>query len=204
MVALSLANPESAAAVDLFPIDNIVRGVIGGAASFTSDQVAGAAVASLLGVVKFLIGDLDKDFGKQMVGFLVGIPDYANPRHAAINRYADYTQSIAWGLLGLVLVGSALRYWAAGYCSTSAGDAVMAFQRTAAAAAGLVVLQPAWHFATVSMNKLTWALMHGPGVGDSINYVFISALSPVGMPSAPAPLFGGLVMLGMLACAIWL
>ena len=86
LVALSLANPESAAAVDLFPIDNIVRGVIGGAASFTSDQVAGAAVASLLGVVKFLIGDLDKDFGKQMVGFLLGIPDYANPRHAALNR----------------------------------------------------------------------------------------------------------------------
>ena len=54
------------------------------------------------------------------------------------------------------------------------------------------------------MNKLTWALLHGPGVGDSINYVFVSALSPVGMPSAPAPLFGGLVMLGMLACAIWL
>src|SRR4051794_18654737 len=182
LVALSFANPQSAAAVDLFPIDNIVRGVIGGAASFTSDQVAGAAVASLLGIVKFLVGDLDHEFGRQMVGFLLGLPDYASPRHVALNRYADYVQSIAWGLLGLVLVGSALRYWAAGYCTTSAGDALMAFQRTASAAAGLVVLEPAWHFATVGVNKLTWALMHGPGIGDSLNDVFVGALSPVGTP----------------------
>src|SRR4051794_41881892 len=100
---VSVVSPAPASAVDLFPLDDIVRGVIGGGASFASDQVAGAAVASLLGVVKFLVGDLDVGLGREMVTFLLGVPDYTGPRHAGLNRYAEYVQAIAWGVLGLVL-----------------------------------------------------------------------------------------------------
>jgi hypothetical protein len=198
-----LCKPDTASAVDLFPLDDIVRGVIGGGASFASDQVAGAAVASLLGVVKFLVGDLGSGLGQHLVSFLLAVPDYTSAHYRALNTYADYVDAIAWGLLGLVLTGSALRYWAAGYSAGSAGDALMALQRTASAAAGLVVLRPGWHFATLGVNKLTWALSTGPGVGEHPDKLFIEAVG-FGTPSAPTPAFGGLVLFGMLGCAVWL
>ncbi len=102
-----------------------------------------------------------------------------------------------------MLIGSALRYWAAGYSAVSAGEALVAFQRTAAAAAGLVVFEPAWHYATLGVNRLTWALASGPGVGDRADRLFVDAFS-FGTPAEPTPAFGGLVLFGMLGCAVWL
>jgi hypothetical protein len=201
--AASLVSAAPASAVDWFPLDNIVRGVVGHAASFASDQVAGAAVASLLGITKFLIGDIGGDFGRHLVNFLLGLPDYTDSRYAALNVYATYVQGIAWGLLALVLLGSALRYWAAGYGGLSAGEAMLAFQRTAAAASGLVAFQPSWHFATLGVNKLTWALASGPGVGGRADRLFIDAFA-FSAPSGAMPAFGGVVLFGTLACAVWL
>src|SRR5688500_17932941 len=135
-------GPDEARAVDLFPVDDIVGSVVGGASDFAGDQVAGAAVAALLGVVKFLVGDLDRDLGRQLVHFLLGLPDYTNPGYRALNAYAAYTRALAWAMLGLVFVASALRYWAAGYAGSSSYEALRAFERCAAAAAGLVALKP--------------------------------------------------------------
>lgn len=203
-VATTVAMPQPAAAVDLFPLDDLVRGVVGGTSSFAANQVAGAAVASLVGIAKFLVGDIADDFGRHLVNFLLGLPDYTNPRYAGLNAYADYVVGIAWGLLTLVLVGSVLRYWAAGYGGGSAGEAALAFQRTAAAAAGLVAFEPSWHFATIGVNKLTWALVSGPGVGARPDRLFIDAFTLALPTGAGAPAFGGIVLFGTLACAVWL
>ncbi len=203
VVASSFAAPEPAAAVDLFPLDDIVGDVIGGAASFAADQVAGAAVASLIGIVEFLVGDISDDFSRDLVSFLLGLPDYTGRRYPELNAYGDYVEAIAWGLLALVLVGSALRYWAAGYCSASAGDALNAGLRTTAAAAALVTYEPAWHYATVGVNKLTWALATGPGIDGSVTRLFDDALAFV-VPTGSTPVFGGLILFGALGCSVWL
>lgn len=196
-------DPSDAAAADLFPVDDIVGDVIGGGADFVAAQVAGGAVAALLGIIKFLVGDLDESFGRQVVHLLLGLPDYTHPEHRALNRYAEYVQAIGWALLGLTFVGSALRYWAAGYGAGSAGDALRAFQSAAGAAAGLVALEPVWHFATVGINRLTWALASGPGVGDRADDLFVGALT-AGLSEGTVTPFGGLVVIVSLGCVVWL
>ena len=201
-VGVVIAPPDASAA-DLFPVDDIVGKVIGGGADFVADQVAGGAVAALLGIIKFLVGDLDDSLGRQLVHLLLGVPDYTHADHRALNRYADFVQAIGWALLSLTFLGSALRYWAAGYGAGSAGDALRAFEHAASAAAGLVALEPVWHFATVGINRLTWALASGPGVGDRADDLFVGALTG-GLSEGTVTPFGGLVVVVSLGCVVWL
>ena len=79
------------------PDDDIAGNVAGSALHFAGDQVAGAAVAALLGVIKFFVGDLDRELGRQLVHFLLGVNDFTNPSYRALNTYAGYVQAIAWG-----------------------------------------------------------------------------------------------------------
>ena len=197
----TLSAPASAHAIDLFPIDDIAGSVAGGALHFAGDQVAGAAVAALLGVIKFFVGDLDRELGRQLVHFLLGVNDFTNPSYRALNTYAGYVQAIAWGLLGLVFTAATLRYWLAGFAGAGAHDALQALGRCAGAAAALVALAPAWHLATIAINRLTYALISGPGVGDQADKVFVGALSVQVVPGAAAP-FAGIVLVGSLIAAV--
>ena len=197
----SLSAPAPAHAIDLFPIDDIAGNVAGSALHFAGDQVAGAAVAALLGVIKFFVGDLDRELGRQLVHFLLGVNDFTNPSYRALNTYAGYVQAIAWGLLGLVFTAATLRYWLAGFAGAGAHDALQALGRCAGAAAALVALAPAWHLATIAINRLTYALISGPGVGDQADKVFVGALSVQVVPGAAAP-FAGIVLVGSLIAAV--
>ena len=201
LVVGSLSAPAPAQAIDLFPIDDIAGNVAGSALHFAGDQVAGAAVAALLGVIKFFVGDLDRELGRQLVHFLLGVNDFTNPSYRALNTYAGYVQAIAWGLLGLVFTAATLRYWLAGFAGAGAHDALQALGRCAGAAAALVALAPAWHLATIAVNRLTYALISGPGVGDQADKVFVGALSVQVVPGAAAP-FAGIVLVGSLIAAV--
>jgi len=120
-----------------------------------------------------------------------------------LNAYAAYLDAIAWGLLGLVFVASALRYWASGFTGGSAYEALQAFTRCAGAAGALLALKPGWHFATVGVNKLTYALAAGPGLGDRADELFVGALTGGLASGEPTP-FGGLVLIGSLIAALML
>ena len=196
-----MSAPAPAHAIDLFPIDDIAGNVAGSALHFAGDQVAGAAVAALLGVIKFFVGDLDRELGRQLVHFLLGVNDFTNPSYRALNAYAGYVQAIAWGLLGLVFTAATLRYWLAGFAGAGAHDALQALGRCGGAAAALVALAPAWHLVTIAINRLTYALISGPGVGDQADKVFVGALSVQVVPGAAAP-FAGIVLVGSLIAAV--
>lgn len=198
LLGVGLFAPAPASAVDLFPVDDIVGDIVGGSLDFAGDQVAGAAVAALMGLIEFFVGPLENSLGKSIVHFLLGLPDYSNPAHVGLNRYADFTTAIGWGLLGLVFTGNACRFWASGYSSGGSYEAAESVGRCIGAGAALVVLPDAFHYAVVGVNKLTYALITGPGVGVDATKLFVNAFA---LTAVTGP-FGGLAMLGSLLVAL--
>src|SRR4051794_11481100 len=92
------------------------------------------------GLFKALFGDLEAKVSLAVVKFLVAHPIVTNyAAYGTLNEYREYVTAGAWGMLGLVFVVSAFRYWAAGFAGGGAFEALQGLVRTGGALGAPVV-----------------------------------------------------------------
>jgi hypothetical protein len=138
----------------------VVGGLFGG--------VGGIVKSVLTTMLKLLFG-LPAKATVSVVVALVAHPVYTDAAgYGPLNAYRAYVTAGAWGLFGLVLTMSGLRYWASGFSSSGSYEALAAFARSVAAAAGLVAFAEAFGYASILTNELTHALLGFAGVHDGI------------------------------------
>jgi hypothetical protein len=138
----------------------VVGGLFGG--------VGGLVKAVLTAIFKLLFG-LPAKATVGVVVALVAHPVYTDQAaYGPLNAYRAYVTAGAWGLFALVLAMSGLRYWASGFSSSGSYEALSAFGRSVAAAAGLIVFPEAFGYSSVLTNQLTHALLGFPDVHDGI------------------------------------
>lgn len=130
----------------------------------------GGIVKSVLTTIFKLLFGLPAKATVSLVTALVAHPVYTDQAaYGPLNAYRNYVTAGAWGLFGLVLTVSALRYWASGFSSSGSFEALSAFARSAAAAAGLLLFSEAFGSMSILTNLLTHALLGFPGVHDGIS-----------------------------------
>jgi hypothetical protein len=129
----------------------------------------GGLVKSVLTTVLKLLFGLPAKATVSVVVALVAHPVYADTAaYGPLNGYRAYVTAGAWGVFGLVLTMSALRYWASGFSSSGSYEALAAFTRSLAAAAGLAAYPVAFGYLSILTNELTHALLGFAGVRDGI------------------------------------
>jgi hypothetical protein len=138
----------------------VVGGLFGG---------VGGIVKSILTTMLKLLFGLPAKATVSVVVALIAHPVYTDVHaYGPLNAYRAYVTAGAWGLFALVLTMSALRYWASGFSSSGSYEALAAFARSVAAAAGLVAFAEAFGYASILTNELTHALLAFAGVHDGI------------------------------------
>src|SRR4051794_27947805 len=134
------------------------------------------------GLVQALFGDVEAKVTLQVVKFLVAHPIVTN--HAAygtLNDYRVYVTDGAWGLLSLVFVVSAFRYWAAGFAGGGAYEALQAVVRTGGACGALVVYSLLFEQLLVGGNLMTHALLGFGGIEQGLAKLFVSSHFGLGL-----------------------
>jgi hypothetical protein len=129
----------------------------------------GGIVKSILTTMLKLLFGLPAKATVGVVVELIAHPVYTDAHaYGPLNAYRAYVTAGAWGVFGLVLTMSGLRYWASGFTSAGSYEALAAFGRAIAAAAGLVAFPEAFGYASILTNQLTHALLGFAGVHDGI------------------------------------
>jgi hypothetical protein len=146
-----LASPEPARAIDIDPLDPI-QDVVGAGVDAVTGGIGGMAVEGLGAVIKALFAWPAKIINRELLAWLVAVPDYAiHPETAraghdgsSLAELGATTSAMAFAALGAVATVSAIRYWAAGLTGSGGLEAVEGLARTVAAAL-FIVLWP-WLF----------------------------------------------------------
>jgi hypothetical protein len=151
VVLLWLLSPESAQAFDPNPLH-----ALGDALSAGADAVTGGisklAVEGFGGIIKALFAWPAKIINRQLLAWLVAVPDYAiHPASGGaggdggnLAQLGATTSAMAFAALGAVGTVSTIRYWAAGLTGSGGVEALEGLARTVGAAL-LIVLWP-WLF----------------------------------------------------------
>src|SRR4051794_30035765 len=195
---------------DLNPFDNLLPSV---------GDLAGKLIE---GLFKALFGDLEAKVSLAVVKFLVAHPIVTN--HAAygtLNDYREYVTAGAWGMLGLVFVMSAFRYWAAGFAGGGAFEALQALVRTGGACGALIVYAFLFEQLLVGGNLMTHALLNFAGGDKGLAKLFVASKFGLGLSGiayilelvafialivtkiALTALLAVLLVAGPLAIAVW-
>lgn len=154
----SLASPASASAISIpNPLDL--------APSLDPTQWA---VGGFKAIIQYIFGDVG-ELGRHIVNLLLAVPQLTSktsfPR---LNEYRSYITNGCWGVLGLSLVVSSMRYWLASY----GGDAylgLMGFIKTAAAISIMLIFPVAFDALSHVINAFTVALIDNRIVGHAFS-----------------------------------
>jgi hypothetical protein len=148
---LSLASPEPARAIPINPLDPI-QDILGAGVDAVTGGIGGMAVEGLGAIVKALFAWPAKIINRELLGWLVAVPDYAiHPETARaagdgsnLAQLGATTSAMGFAALGAVATVSAIRYWAAGLTGSGGLEALEGLARTVGAAL-FIVLWP-WLF----------------------------------------------------------
>lgn len=148
---VSLASPESARAIAIDPLDPI-EDVLGAGVDVVTGGIGGLAVEGLGAIIKALFAWPAKVINRELLGWLVAVPDYAiHPETARaghdgsnLAQLGATTSAMAFAALGAVATVSGIRYWAAGLTGSGGLEALEGLARTVGAAL-FIVLWP-WLF----------------------------------------------------------
>lgn len=196
--------------IDLNPFDNLLPSV---------GDLAGKLIE---GIFKALFGNLEAKVTLGVVRFLVAHPIVTNhAAYGALNDYRVYVTDGAWGLLSLVFVVSAFRYWASGFAGGGAYEALQALVRTGGACGALIVYAFLFEQLLVGGNLMTHALLGFGGVDDGLAKLFVASKFGLGLSGiayileliafialivtkiALTALLSMLLVAGPLAIAVW-
>ena len=147
----SLASPEPARAFPIDPLDPI-QDILGAGVDAVTGSIGGMAVEGLGAIVKALFAWPAKIINRELLGWLVAVPDYAiHPETARaagdgsnLAQLGATTSAMAFAALGAVATVSGIRYWAAGLTGSGGLEALEGLARTVGAAL-FIVLWP-WLF----------------------------------------------------------
>ena len=140
-------------------------GALGGAIDAGLGAVTGGfgglAVEGFGGIVKALFAWPAKLVNRELLAWLVAVPDYAIPassgpagrRGGELAELAGTTQTMAFAALGAVGTVAGVRYWAAGLTGSGGVEALEGLARTVAAALAIV----AW----------PWLFRHGADLANA-------------------------------------
>src|SRR5688500_1090508 len=138
---VSLASPEPARAIAIDPLDPI-EDVPGAGVGVVTGGIGGMAVEGLGAIVKALFAWPAKIINRELLAWLVAVPDYAvHPETARAGKdggnlaqLGATTSAMAFAALGAVATVSSIRYWAAGLTGSGGLEALEGLARTAGAA----------------------------------------------------------------------
>src|SRR3954454_10309486 len=155
---------------DLNPFDNLLPSV---------GDLAGKLIE---GLFKALFGDLEAKVSLAVVKFLVAHPIVTNnAAYGTLNDYREYVTAGAWGMLGLVFVVSAFRYWAAGFAGGGAFEALQGLVRTGGTCGALIVYVFLFEQLLVGGNLMTHALLNFGGVDKGLSKLFVASKFGLGL-----------------------
>jgi hypothetical protein len=178
------------------PIPNPVD-VIGGGLGDLAGGALGDLVPQLIhAVIKTVFGGVTGKLGLAIVKWLVSHPDLTSAKYHELAQLRGYVSDAATGILTLVLVASAMRFWVSGYTSTGASEGAQALARAALAAALLVAYPYFIADALRGANLFTAALLSSHGVVSGTQHMFDTALA---LQIAGGPAGAGL---GLIAAVI--
>lgn len=128
-----------------------------------------------------LLPDFLRDASVDAIGWLIALP---NPADAAlwpnVARLEGNMEALAFGLLGLTLTASAVRFTLSGFGGGGAPHPLSAVGQTAAAAAALVVYHWAFSTAVGFVNAMTEQILAWPvvahGLGRTVKVLFGGSL----------------------------
>ena len=151
MSLVSLASPEPARAIPINPLDPI-QDILGAGVDAVAGGIGGMAVEGLGAIVKALFAWPAKIINRELLGWLIAVPDYAiHPETARaagdgsnLAQLGATTSAMGFAALGAVATVSAIRYWAAGLTGSGGLEALEGLARTVGAAL-FIVLWP-WLF----------------------------------------------------------
>jgi len=151
VLLVSLASPEPARAIEINPLDPI-EDLLGAGMDAVTGGIGGMAVEGLGAIIKALFAWPAKIINRELLGWLVAVPDYAiHPGTARaggdgsnLAQLGATTSAMAFAALGAVATVSAIRYWATGLAGSGGLEALERLARTVAAAL-FIVLWP-WLF----------------------------------------------------------
>jgi hypothetical protein len=174
------------------------------------------------GLFNALFGDLEAKVTLAVVKFLVAHPMVTNhAAYGALNDYRVYVTDGAWGLVSLVFVVSAFRYWAAGFAGGGAYEALLALVRTGGACAALLAYPFVFEQLLIGGNLMTHALLGFGGVDRGLAKLFVASHFALGLSGiayvlelialialivtkiALTALLSVLLVAGPLAIAVW-
>jgi hypothetical protein len=123
---------------------------------------------------------------RRVVEWLIATPVFTDARqYAQLNELRSYVAIAAWALFTLVFTVSGVRYYASGFTSGGAYEAVEALTRGAMAAGALAVYPQIFEALTVATNYLTYGLIHAPhvdaGVTKMLEAATVANLTPLGI-----------------------
>jgi len=183
-LALSAAGPEPAHAVDLFPLDDALSGLAGGAADIVEKGFEF--------VIGKLFGGISGAISKALVVWLTAVPNFS-PR-TRIAELRELTTALAFGLAFAVITIAVIRYWVAGLSSSGTGglEAVEGISRTVGALLLILIWPWLFHNGVAVTNQATAALLGDPRVLNSISGSLTRALA-VGVGSNALPGIGWII-----------
>src|SRR4051794_29447906 len=143
---LSLAGPEPAAAVGIDPW-HAIGGARGAGVNAITGGIGQGAVEAFGAIVKALFAWPAKMINRELLAWLVAVPDYAinpttapaGPQSSNLEQLEATTSAMAFAALGAVGTVSAVRYWAAGLTGSGGLEAFEGLARTVAAALFIVL-----------------------------------------------------------------
>lgn len=148
-------------------------------------------------LISWIFGDTIDELGHNLVGLLLAVPiltDKADfPR---LNEYRGYVTGGAWGILGLSLVISSLRYWLSSFSGAGAYEALQGLIRTGGAICMLLAFPVAFDQIARAVNAMTAALVTTPIVAHGLEHGIAGTLVNANL------IGGGIAMLITIAALI--
>ena len=174
------------------------------------------------GLIKALFGGFEAKVTLGVVKFLVAHPMVTNhDAYGTLNDYRVYVTDGAWGLVSLVFVVSAFRYWAAGFAGGGAYEAIVALVRTGGACGALIAYPLVFEQLLIGGNLMTHVLLGFGGIDRGLAKLFIASHFGLGLTGiayvlelialialivtkiALTALLAVLLVAGPLAIAVW-
>ena len=151
VAVVSLASPEPARAIPINPLDPL-DDILGAGVDAITGGIGGMATEALEAIFKALFAWPAKMINRELLGWLVAVPDYAiHPETARaagdgsnLAQLGATTSAMGFAALGAVATVSGIRYWAAGLTGSGGLEALEGLGRTVGAAL-FIVLWP-WLF----------------------------------------------------------
>lgn len=120
---------------------------------------------------------LEAKVTRRAVDWLIAHPVYTDTgQYRQLGQLRAYVSAGGWALFTLSVTVSAIRYWASGFTSGGAYEALEGLVRSGVAAGALVAYPALFEYASVLSNQLSYALTHAPGVESGLTKLLAAAL----------------------------